>query len=221
MTRRGAADRAGGRRELLVATRNAGKYAELRAPLEVLGYRVLDLSAAGVQPSADEDTIEVYDTFEENAVAKARHYRDASGGLPTIADDSGLVVDALGGAPGVRSRRWAGASGPESDVTAANNAKLLLSLAGDVSRGARFVCAVAYVTGAETAVVRGEAAGRIATALRGTHGFGYDPLFECADLGWRTFAEASAEEKARVSHRGRALAQLYQRLGATRTGIAG
>lgn len=221
MTPPDTTDRAGDGRELLVATRSAGKYAELRAPLETLGYRVLDLGAAGVAPSDDEETIEVYDTFEENAIAKARYYRAASGGLPTIADDSGLVVDALDGAPGVRSRRWAGAAGSESDVTAANNTKLLLTLGDDARRAAQFVCAVAYVAGADTAVVRGEVAGRIARAPRGAHGFGYDPLFECADLAWRTFAEASAEEKARVSHRGRALAQLYQRLAPARGDAAG
>ena len=211
----------GGGRELLVATRNAGKCAELRAPLAALGFRVLDLSAAGVVSSADEEMIEVYDTFEENAVAKARYYRAASGGLPTVADDSGLAVAALGGAPGPRSRRWSGAVGPESHATAANNAKLLLALGSGVPRDAKFVCTIAYETGAETVVVCGEVAGRIATAPRGAHGFGYDPVFECADLSWRTFAEACSAEKARVSHRGRALAQLYEHLGAARIEAAG
>lgn len=198
-------------RELLVATRNAGKYAELRVPFEKLGYRVLDLQAAGVAPSAAEEAIEVHDTFEDNATAKARFYHAASG-LPTVADDSGLVVDALGGAPGVHSRRWAGVRGPEVAVTAANNAKLLASLVAGSPRVAHFVCVIAYVSGADQIVVRGEVAGRIASAPRGTHGFGYDPLFECAELGWRTFGEANEAEKASVSHRGRALARLLAHL---------
>lgn len=212
---------AGGGRVLLVATRNAGKYAELRAPLEALGYRVLDLAGAGVAPSVDEEAIEVHDTFEENAVAKARFYHAASSGLPAVADDSGLVVEALGGAPGVHSRRWAGARGSEAEVTSANNAKLQAALKPGAARDARFVCVVAYVSGAGAVAVRGEVAGRIAEVPRGTHGFGYDPLFECADLGWRTFGEATADEKARVSHRGRALAGLYAHLRAGRDAPSG
>lgn len=198
---------------MLVATRNAGKAAELRLPLEALGYRVVDLAGVGVAPSAAEDLIEVHDSFEENAVAKAQYYADASGGLPTIADDSGLVVEALGGEPGVRSRRWSGVDGPEAVVAAANNAKLLerLSPAG-TPRDARFVCAVAWIADAERIVARGECKGRIAPAPRGQHGFGYDPLFEAADLDWRTFAEAPAAEKRAVSHRGRAVAALVHRL---------
>ncbi len=199
-------------RVLLVATRNAGKHAELRPPLEALGYRVLDLDAAGVPRSADEDAVEAYETFEENALAKARFYEAASGGLPTLADDSGLAVEALGGAPGVRSRRWAGATGSEAEVDAANNRALLHALAGADSRAARFVCAVAYSDGAQALVALGEARGRIASAPRGALGFGYDPLFESEDLGWRTFAEVASAEKAAVSHRARALAAMYQLL---------
>ncbi len=206
---------------VLVATRNAGKYAELRAPLEALGLRVMDLDGAGVRPSPDEDAIEVHDSFEANASAKARFYWAASGSVPTIADDSGLVVDALGGEPGVRSRRWSGVAGPEFEVSAANNAKLLRELRAGMPRDAQFVCAVAFVDGQNVVVERGETRGRIAMAPRGEFGFGYDPLFEAADLDWRTFGEATAAEKDRVSHRARALARLYRRLGEPGAGNSG
>ena len=207
----------GGRRPagvLLVATRNEGKLAELRPPIEALGYDVIDLRAAGVAPSPEEDEIEVHATFEQNALAKARYYEAASGGLPTLADDSGLAVDALGGAPGVLSRRWAGATGPEAVVSAANNAKLLQLMTGVPSRAARFVCAIAYSAGSDSVVAVGEAHGRIAHAHRGSAGFGYDSLFEAEALGWRTYAEATEAEKAAVSHRGRALEAIVRRLGA-------
>jgi XTP/dITP diphosphohydrolase len=212
-------------RALLVATRNAGKRDELHAALAPLGYRLVDLNDAGVAPSPREDTIEAFSSFEENAAAKARYYAAASGGLPTIADDSGLSVDALGGAPGVFSRRWAGAAGPDAEVFRANNAKLLGELAGGQPRGARFICALALADGPNVLVTRGEVIGRIAHTPRGAGGFGYDPLFECEALGWRTFAEASADEKARVSHRGRAVAALVaalsSRIAARPTGAAG
>jgi XTP/dITP diphosphohydrolase len=201
-------------RALLVATRNGGKRGELHAALAPLGFRLLDLNDAGVAPSPREDAIEVFSTFEENAVAKARYYASASGGLATIADDSGLSVDALGGAPGVFSRRWAGVAGPDAEVFRANNAKLLGELADGRPRDARFVCAVALADGPEVVVTRGEVIGRIAHAPRGTRGFGYDPLFECEALGWRTFAEVPADEKGLVSHRGRAVAALVAALSA-------
>ncbi len=213
--------RASGRGVVLVATRSAGKFAELRAPLEALGFHVMDLDAAGVRPSPDEDAIEVHDSFEANASAKAHFYAAASGGVPTIADDSGLVVDALGGEPGVRSRRWSGVTGPEPAVSAANNEKLLRELKDGMPRDARFVCAVAYVDAPNVVVERGETRGRIALMPRGEFGFGYDPLFEAADLGWRTFGEATAVEKDRVSHRARALARLYRQLGGPGAGNRG
>ena len=212
-------------RTLLVATRNGGKRAELHMALAPLGYGLVDLNDVGVDPSPLEDTIEAFTSFEENAVAKARYYAAASGGLPTIADDSGLAVDALGGAPGVFSRRWSGAPGPDAEVFRANNAKLLGELADGRPRDARFICAVALADGPDVVVARGEVIGRIALAPRGTRGFGYDPLFECETLGWRTFAEVGADEKAAVSHRGRALAALVAalsaRIAARPTGAAG
>jgi XTP/dITP diphosphohydrolase len=206
------------RGRVLVATRNAGKLAELRTPFAALGFDVVDLTDVGIVWSAAEDAIEAYHTFEENAVAKARYYAALGGGLPTVADDSGLAVDALGGAPGVRSRRWAADDHPTSavsdDPTAANNAKLLRVLPSDAARDARFICAVAYVDAASTIVERGETRGRIACAPRGAHGFGYDALFESTELAWRTFAEATSAEKLHVGHRGRALRRLFARLGA-------
>jgi XTP/dITP diphosphohydrolase len=203
-----------GDRMLLVATRNAGKARELSAVLSPLGYRAIDLDAAGVPREPAEDAVEVHDSFAANALAKARFYAAASGGLPTLADDSGLEVAALGGAPGVRSRRWSGVEGSDAVVSTANNTRLLELLRGVEDRSARFVCALALVRGGEHVVVLGETAGRIASEPRGAHGFGYDPLFESAELGWRTFAEATVLEKTAVSHRGRALAELQRRVGA-------
>lgn len=197
---------------LLIATRNPGKLTELRALFASAGYDALDLAAAGVPPSPDEETVEAFDTFEENALAKARYYHEASGGMPTVADDSGLTVAALSGAPGVRSRRWALGDASEGNETAANNAKLLRELADTADRRARFVCVVGYVDGSASVLERGETGGRIARSPRGTAGFGYDPLFESAELGWRTFGEVRAEEKASISHRTRAFVRLIQRL---------
>lgn len=195
---------------LLIATRNPGKSAELRALFASARYAVLDLAAAGVLPTPAEESIEAFDTFEENALAKARFYHLASGGRATVADDSGLVVDALDGAPGVRSRRWAGSF--EGDETLANNAKLVAALEGVVDRRARFVCVAAYIDGRGSFLERGETFGRIAPSARGTAGFGYDPLFESADLDWRTFGEVDAADKARVSHRTRAFVCVARRL---------
>jgi XTP/dITP diphosphohydrolase len=137
-----------------------------------------------------------------------------SGRLPgrvIIADDSGLAVDALGGAPGVRSKRWSGTTGESSVVDAANNARLLGELHGIADRSARFVCAAAWSNGEMEFVACGEVAGRIVEAARGTHGFGYDPHFFVTELGM-TMAEATVEMKQSVSHRGRAFARLLETL---------
>ena len=177
-----------------------------------LGFPIQSLEDAGLAETPDEDVIEQFSTFEENALAKARHFHQRSGGLTTVADDSGLEVHALGGAPGVRSRRYAEpVTGQSQD--AANNARLLWVLQEQPDRRARFVCAVALVDHAGELVVRGETHGHIAAAPRGAHGFGYDPLFRSDELG-STFAEASAQEKARIGHRGRAFAALLASLGA-------
>ncbi|GLC26618.1 non-canonical purine NTP pyrophosphatase [Roseisolibacter agri] len=197
---------------VLVATRNAGKLVELRPMFAAIGREVVDLDSAGVPETPDEDAIEAFDTFEANALAKARHFHRASGGLPTVADDSGLEVLALGGAPGVRSKSYATAA-PGQSQTQANNDRLLQALASEEDRRGRFVCAVAFVDADRELVVRGETTGVITREARGAGGFGYDPLFLSDDLG-QTLAEAGPEAKARVGHRGRAFVALTAALGA-------
>lgn len=203
---------------ILVATRNRGKLRELLPLLESDGWEPIDLSAAGIVEAPAEDAIESHATFEANALAKARHFFAISG-LPTLADDSGLSVDALGGEPGVRSKRWSGRAdlaGPALDQ--ANNAKLLGALAAlgtHAGRGAGYVCAAAYVDADDEIVTRGETRGVLLDAPRGSGGFGYDPLFLSDDLG-ATFAEVSRDEKARVSHRARAVAAILASLRARR-----
>lgn len=196
---------------LLLATRSEGKLRELRPMLSPLGVHLIDLESAGL-PDANDDEVESADTFEENALAKARHYFAVSGGVPTIADDSGLEVLALGGAPGVRSKRWSG----RADLTGqarddANNAKLIGSLRGVADRRARYVCVAAFVDAAGEFAERGETTGVIVDTPRGSGGFGYDPYFLSDELGV-TFGEASIEAKERVSHRGRAFRTLLRRL---------
>lgn len=204
---------------ILIATRSEGKRRELLPLLAPLGSRLLTLDEAGVAPDPAEDAIEAHATFEENAVAKARWFHERTG-LPCIADDSGLAVDALGGAPGVRSKRWSGRDDLEgAALDAANNAMLLESLAaadaaGKRGRGARYVCVGAYVDGQREVVRRGETLGFILDESRGTGGFGYDPYFWSPELG-ATFGEATMEAKAQVSHRGRAMRALCNALRST------
>lgn len=191
---------------LLVATRSAGKQREARQLLDGTGIELLFPADVGLPELPEEDRLELADTFEANAIAKARYFARRSG-LPTVADDSGLEVIALGGEPGARSKRWAGASGTEREVDLANNAHLLARLAGapERRRGARYRCVLAFLT-SPTAVpvcVEGSCDGRILEEPSGTGGFGYDPLFWSEELG-KTFGQASPEEKHRVSHRGRA-----------------
>lgn len=195
---------------VLVATRSSGKLRELRALLAPM-FRVVSLTEAEIPPSADEDALESAASFEENALAKARHFHRVSG-LPTVADDSGLEVAALGNAPGVHSKRWS----MQPDLTgealdAANNELLLRRLGASERRDARYVCAAAYCDGEREVVMRGEVLGRITKTPRGTGGFGYDTYFESIELG-RTFGEVGSDEKSRVSHRARAFAKLLQRL---------
>ena len=200
-------------RTVVVATRNAGKLRELLPLFERAGLVARTLEDVGIAPDAEEDAIESHATFEGNALAKARHFHRLSG-LPTVADDSGLVVEALGGAPGVRSRRWSGRTDLEGGaLDAANNALLLERLAGVEDRRARFVCAAAWVDDSREQVRLGECAGRIArTHAHGVHGFGYDPLFVADELG-ATFAEVDREAKSRVSHRARAIRALLAAIG--------
>ena len=195
---------------LLLATRSAGKIRELKPIFASAGFEIVDLAAAGIAEREEEDSLETADTFEENALLKARHFHRLSG-MPTVADDSGIEVAALNGAPGVRSKRWSerrDLSGQALDDE--NNALLLLRLDGAGDRSARYVCAAAYCGELEL-VTRGEVSGRITREPRGNGGFGYDPYFESLELG-RTFGEVSMEEKARVSHRARAFAELLKSL---------
>ncbi len=197
-----------GRRRLLVATRSRHKLRELRDLLALSdGVELVSPDDVGIPGEPDETG----ETFETNARIKARYYAERSG-LPTLADDSGLEVDALGGGPGVRTRRYAGPAATDDD----NNAKLLRDLATLPAdrRGARYVCVLALAQpelagprgGLRTLVRRGTCRGRIATVPRGTSGFGYDPIFEPASEppGGRTLGEWSAEAKNEISHRSRA-----------------
>lgn len=191
----------------VVASANPGKLAELRMLLGSLQLELVSQSELGIAAAP-----ETADTFIENALAKARHAAAAST-LPAIADDSGLLVAALAGAPGVRSARFAG----EHADADANNTKLLEALAGvpDGARGAEFYCVLVALEAPNDPaplIASGRWSGSIADAARGRGGFGYDPLFVDAATG-RTAAELSPAEKNAVSHRGRAIASLREQLG--------
>ena len=190
---------------LVLASNNAGKLKELQA---MLGD---DIEVLPQREFTDQEADETGLSFVENAILKARHAARASG-LPALADDSGLAVDALGGAPGIYSARYADGQGD-----AANNAKLLQALRDvpDAERGARFICALALVRHAEDPVpiiCEGAGEGRILHPARGEHGFGYDPLFLIPELGLSS-AELPARQKNQLSHRARAMQQLRARLG--------
>ncbi|MCV7240203.1 RdgB/HAM1 family non-canonical purine NTP pyrophosphatase [Mycolicibacterium celeriflavum] len=189
--------------ELLVASRNPKKLAELHRVLEAAGVSGLTLLSLADVPAFDEAP-ETGATFEDNALAKARDAYRATG-LATVADDSGLQVDALNGMPGVLSARWSGRHGQD----AANTSLLLAQLADvpDERRGAAFVSACALVSAAGETVVRGEWPGSIIREPRGDGGFGYDPVF-LPEGSSRTAAELGSAEKDAASHRGRALALL-------------
>jgi XTP/dITP diphosphohydrolase len=192
------------RRRLLVATRSQHKLAELRELLALDRAELVSLEDLGVEGDVDETGT----TFDTNARVKARHGAVATG-LPTLADDSGLEVDALDRGPGVRTRRYAGPNATDQE----NNAKLLGELAAlpPERRGARYVCVLALALpeelgprgGVRVRTVRGTCRGRIATVPRGNGGFGYDPIFEPASEppGGRTLGLWTAEEKNRISHR--------------------
>ena len=202
--------------DLVLATRSTHKMKEIRKILEVVpNLRVLDLTEAGVRYDAAEEDLEPYDTFEENAASKASYFQKLTG-LPTVADDSGIEIDLLGGAPGVRSKRFAPDRGlADFALDQANNEHLLVSL-GDAlpaDRTARYVCVAVLNLGNpdDVTIVRGEAPGRILNAPQGSGGFGYDPLFLDEELG-KTFAEIAPEEKNARSHRGKAFRALAERL---------
>ncbi|HYR09877.1 MAG TPA: RdgB/HAM1 family non-canonical purine NTP pyrophosphatase [Longimicrobium sp.] len=200
---------------LVVATRNAGKVREIGEILsDAPGWEVVGLDDLRIPEAPEEDDIEGYETFEENALAKARYFAEKTGEL-ALADDSGLCVDALGGAPGVRSRRFAAvdeARGERQD--GANNRHLLALLADvpDARRTAHYVCAAAAAWPDGRELVRtGTCDGVILREARGTGGFGYDPLFFVEAEG-QTFGELPADRKNALSHRGRAVRSLLQAL---------
>lgn len=188
-------------KKIVFATNNAHKLREIRS---MVGPEMEILSLADI--GCHDDIPEDADTFEGNALAKAMWVKEKYG-YDCFSDDSGLEVDALGGAPGVYSARFCGR--PHDD--AGNNALLLEKLAGTTDRHARFRTAIALVEGDSHRFFRGEVEGEILTASAGTCGFGYDPLFR--PLGWtKTFAEVSDSEKNAVSHRGRAVRKLIEYL---------
>lgn len=190
--------------KLVLASNNAKKMKELNELLAPLGFEIIPQGQLGI-PEAEEP----FGTFIENALAKARHAARHSG-LPALADDSGLCVRALGGAPGVYSARYAGE--PKSD--ARNNAKLLADLAGHNDRRAHFVSLLVLVRSADDPqpiIAEGEWHGEILTMPRGADGFGYDPLFYVPSC-CQTAAELDAATKNRLSHRGQAMQQLIARL---------
>jgi XTP/dITP diphosphohydrolase len=196
--------------KLLVATRSAGKQRDVRRLLQGSGIEVVFPDDAGVFHAPAELSLETHDSFQGNARAKAEYFARQTG-LPTVADDSGLEVLSLGGEPGVRSARWAGASGSEENVSAENNALLLRRLRGapEARRRARYRCVLVLLRKVHgfPEVFEGACNGRILDAPHGTGGFGYDPLFWSDDLG-KSFGDATPEEKDGVSHRGRAFAAL-------------
>ncbi len=204
--------------KLLVATRSAGKQREVRRVLEPAGHEIVFPDEAGVPETPAEAALEIADSFVENARHKAEYFARRTG-LLTVADDSGLEVLSLGGAPGVRSKRWAGATGTAAQVDHANNAELLRRLRGAPveRRRARYRCVLVWLARPDgiPESFEGSCTGTILEEPRGTRGFGYDPLFLSDDLGV-TFGEAAPEDKDRVSHRGRALHALLARLGPPR-----
>ncbi len=194
--------------KLVVASNNPGKLREFGELLAPLGWETIPQKELGVS-----ECEEPHGTFVENALAKARH-ASACTGLPALADDSGLCVHALGGAPGVHSARYAGE--PKSDER--NNRKLIADLAGQADRRAHYVCVLVFVRHADDpqpVIAEGEWHGEIVDSPRGEGGFGYDPYFLLPESGV-TSAELDAAEKNRRSHRGQALAQLVERLKSRR-----
>jgi XTP/dITP diphosphohydrolase len=198
--------------KLLVGTRSPGKTREIRELFVGLPFELSFPADRLLQPLPEEADLERSLSYAENAVAKARYYA-MRGGLPAVADDSGIEVEALGGAPGPRSARWSSAEEPGSTVDAANNALLLEQLAGvpEQRRAARYRCVVAFLSTPSSVpeIVEATCDGFILTEPRGTGGFGYDPLFYSPELHM-TFGEAPPAAKHRVSHRGRAFRALIE-----------
>jgi XTP/dITP diphosphohydrolase len=205
-------------KKLVIASSNAGKIREFAQMLSPLGFEIVPQSELGIP-----DAPEPHATFVENALAKARH-ASRLGGMPAFADDSGICVEALGGAPGVHSARYASEAAPaDGDRDARrdsqderNNGKLLAALESRPDRRAHYYCVIVLVRHAddpEPLIAEGRWHGEVIAERRGSNGFGYDPYFYLPDLA-RTAAELGAEEKNRVSHRGQALRELVAKLKA-------
>jgi XTP/dITP diphosphohydrolase len=208
-------------RRFLLATRSEGKLRELREIFSDFGLEVVDLVSLGIPESERENGLEEFETFEENALAKARYFFELSGGVPTFGDDSGMCVDALDGEPGVYSKRWSGSEELDREaLDVANNAKLITRMrAAKEEQGDRFTNSGRYVSVAAfkdrlgERTRRGEVEGRVLETPRGTGGFGYDPYFEAPELGG-TFAESPIRNTATRSHRARAFRALLSALRA-------
>lgn len=211
----GTVDRGQGElRKIVLASSNPGKLAEIRGLLAGSGVELVSKREFDIDDPAETGT-----TFVENAIIKARHTATHSG-LAALADDSGICVDALGGAPGLDSAIYAGTHGADE----ANNDKLLRALAGvsDSRRSAHYVCVVVLLRSAsdpDPVIAVGRWPGSVLRERRGTHGFGYDPLFLPDDGGGKSSAELDPAVKNRLSHRGKALAELRQMLGTGDRGL--
>ena len=195
---------------MVLATGNPGKLREFRALCEPLGISIVAQSELGISEAA-----EPHCTFVENALAKARHASRASR-LPALADDSGICVDALGGAPGVRSARYADGGGTRDDQDVRNNAKLIAALQNEKNRRAHYTAVIVLVRHAddpEPLITEGRWYGEIIDAPQGDGGFGYDPYFYLPELE-QTAAQLDATHKNKISHRGLAMARLAELLRA-------
>jgi XTP/dITP diphosphohydrolase len=199
---------------LLLATRSAGKLRELGPMIRAAGFEPVTLDDLAIVRLPEEDSVEAFDTFAENALAKVRHFFRRANALGhrapalVLADDSGLEVRALGGAPGVHSKRYSGSALDGEALDDANNAKLIGALRGVADRGAGYACVAAIKTVNGEWSARGACGGVIAESPRGADGFGYDPYFYSEELK-KTFGEATRVEKEAVSHRARAVAAVF------------
>lgn len=200
-------------RRVLIATSNPGKLRDFAAAAAAYGIEIAPVPRFAELPEVAEDGA----TFEANARKKAEHYSRHIPGEVVLADDSGLAVDALGGAPGVHSARYAAGTRQGNSSDLANNSRLLgeMERVDDSRRAAQFVCVIAAARDGHTlATFCGEAHGQLLRAPRGSSGFGYDPLFYFSSLG-KTFAELTPEEKALVSHRGAAFRKFLKWYGSS------
>ena len=195
-------------RRLVLASSNPGKLREFRQMLAPLGIEVAPQAELGIPESE-----EPHGTFVENALAKARN-ASRRAGLPAFADDSGICVAALGGAPGVQSARYAGSAGGREDQDARNNRKLIAALEGSTDRRAHYYCVIVLVRNPgdpQPLIAEGRWQGEVIAVPRGSGGFGYDPHFLLPELG-RTAAELMPDEKNAISHRGQAMQRLVEML---------